>query len=347
VSAARSPDELPSAAARIEARPAAATARSPLRWLFRLRPEEVVALALLLPTTWLTLLAHDYAQRVGALGARYPGGVARVAAATLLLGGLWAARGRWPHAPWVQGLREIVPFLCCILIYTNLHDTIGFVNPHDVHHWLAALDGQIFGAQPCVWAERFITPARTEVMQLLYLNFFWIAPSTSLILLAQRRFAAFRAATVAVITCFYLGYVLYVAFPAAPPRLVLVYEFTKNLRGYPHGFSSLSASAFSLLPVDSRAAFPSLHAAISLVALVQSWRHLRWWFWVLVPCSIGLWASTIYLRHHYAVDLLAGWLLALFSVWAAPRVDAWWAKRQRALGLPVARGAPEAPPKAG
>jgi len=46
-------------------------------------------------------------------------------------------------------------------------------------------------------------------------------------------------------------------FPAAPPRLVLAREFTKNLRGYPIGFSSLSAEAFSLLPVDSRAAFPS------------------------------------------------------------------------------------------
>ena len=85
----------------------------------------------------------------------------------------------------MRGLREVLPFLACILIYTNLHDTIGFVNPHDVHHFLAALDRELFGVQPCVWAERFITPARTEVMQFLYLNFFWIAPSTSLLLLLR------------------------------------------------------------------------------------------------------------------------------------------------------------------
>jgi membrane-associated phospholipid phosphatase len=309
------------------------------RLLFRLRPEEAVALAFVLPTTWLTIAAYLHARDAGLMGPRYPGGVVRLAVAVSLLSGLALALRRWPASAPVRGLRETVPLLACFLIYTNLHDTIGFVNPHDVHHWLVALDGMIFGVQPCVWAERFITPARTELMQFLYLNFFWIAPSTSAILLAQRRFREFRAATLGIVACFFMGYALYVVFPAAPPRLVLVYEFTKNLRGYPVGFSTLSAQAFSLLPVDSRAAFPSLHAAASLVALLFAWRYVRWWFWVVLPFALGLWVSTIYLRHHYFVDLVAGWLLAPVAVWTAPRVDAWWARQQRALGYEPARGA--------
>jgi membrane-associated phospholipid phosphatase len=312
----------------------------PGRALFRLRPEEAVALAFVLPTTWLTLAAYVYAREAGVLGPRYPGGVVRLAAVVGLLAALAVALRRFPRSPFVGGLRETVPLLACFLIYTNLHDTIGFVNPHDVHYYLLALDRMAFGVEPCVWAERFVTPARTELMQFFYLNFFWIAPSTSLLLLVRRRWPEFRAATVGVITCFFTGYALYVAFPAAPPRLVLVYEFTRNLRGYPVGFSNLSAQAFALLPVDSRAAFPSLHTAASLVALVYAWRYLRWWFWVLAPFVLGLWVSTIYLRHHYFVDLVAGWLLAPLAVWAAPRVDAWWARRQRALGYEPARGAP-------
>jgi membrane-associated phospholipid phosphatase len=309
------------------------------RLLFRLRVEEVVALVFVLPTSWLTLAAYFYAREAGVLGPRYPGGVVRLAIAVALLFLLWLALARWPRSPQVKGLRETVPLLACLLIYTNLHDTIGFVNPHDVHHYLVALDQALFGVQPCVWAERLITPARTELMQFLYLNFFWIAPSTSAILLLRRRWPEFRRATFGVITCFFLGYALYVIFPAAPPRLVLVYQFTKNLRGYPVGFSTLSAGAFSLLPVDSRAAFPSLHTAASTAALVYAWRHVRPWFWVLVPFVIGLWASTIYLRHHYFVDLVAGWLLAGAAVWIAPRVDRWWARRQLALGYEPARGA--------
>lgn len=310
------------------------------RWLFRLRVEEAIALAFLLPTTYLTVAANVYAREAGVLGDRHPGGIARLVVAVFALGVLAFALWLRPWSSLVQSLRDVLPFLVCILIYTNLHDTIGFVNPHDVHHELIALDRALFGVEPCLWAERFITPARTEVMQFLYLNFFWIAPSTALLLLMKRRGAEFRATTMGVLTCFYLGYVLYVVFPAAPPRLVLVYEFRKNLYGYPHLFSNLSAQALSLLPVDSRAAFPSLHAAVSLVALVYSWRLLRAWFWVLLPFSLGLWASTIYLRHHYAVDLLAGWLLAPLAVWLAPKLDAWWSRKQRALGYAAATGAP-------
>ena len=305
-----------------------------VRLVFRLRPEEAAALAFLLPTTWLTLAAYVYAREAGELGPRYPGGVARLAAVLVLLTGLAAALRCFPGSSLVLGLREAVPLLACFLIYTNLHDTIGFVNPHDVHHYLVALDGIIFGVQPCLWTERLITPALTKVMELLYLSFFWIAPSTSLILLLQRRWPEFRAATFGIVACFFMGYALYVIFPAAPPRLVLVHEFTKNLSGYP-----FSAQVFSLLPVDSRAAFPSLHAAASTVALVHAWRFLRRWSWLLLPFVVGLWVSTIYLRHHYFVDLVAGWALAPVALWVAPRIDAWWARRQRELGYEPARGA--------
>ena len=171
----------------------------------------------------------------------HPGGLVRLAVAVVLLDVLFVLVRFWPQAPAVVTLREVLPFAACVLIYTNLHDTIGFVNPHDVHHTLAALDRVIFGVVPCVWAERFITPWRTELMQFFYVNFVWIAPSTSLLLLLRGLIVEFRAATIAVLTCFYLGYFLYVVFPAAPPRLVLVYEFTRTLGGYRSVFSNLSA----------------------------------------------------------------------------------------------------------
>ena len=315
-----------------------AARRAWLQAVFRLRVEEVVALAFLLPTTYLTLAADAYAREAGLAGPRYPGGVVRLALAAALLAALFAARRLWPTSSTVRALREVLPFLVCILIYTNLHDTIGFVNPHDVHDRLVAVDQWLFGVQPCVWSERFVTAERTEIMTFLYMSFFWIAPSTALVLLAQRRWRESRAATSGALTCFYLGYLLYVVFPAAPPRLVLARQFTKNLYGYPHFFGMLSAEAFSLLPADSRAAFPSLHAAVSLVALVYAWRHVRAWFWVLLPFALGLWVSTIYLRHHYAIDLIAGFALAPAAVWLAPRIDGWWARRQGSAGRPTVRG---------
>jgi membrane-associated phospholipid phosphatase len=311
-----------------------------VRAVIGLRPEEIPPLLFFIPSAWFTGVAYvTVLELEGWVRPRYVHGIYRLVITAVLMATFFWLVHRKAHWPYVAWLRDIAPFLFCISVYTNLHDTIGFVNPHDVHHYLAALDRMIFGVQPCVWAERLITPARTEAMQFFYLGFFWIAPSTSLVLLLQRRWPEFRASTVGVIACFFMGYALYVVFPAAPPRLVLVYEFTRSLRGYPLGFSNLSAQAFALLPVDSRAAFPSLHAAASTVALLYAWSYVRRWFWVALPFAVGLWASTIYLRHHYFVDLVAGWLLAPAAVWAAPRLDAWWARQQRALGYEPARGA--------
>jgi membrane-associated phospholipid phosphatase len=319
------------AAARAEAVEAVRSPGSPWRLVLELRVEEVIALLFLLPTTYLTAVANIYAAPIGVVGERHSGGVPRLFAAAALLAALGLARRLWPESRVVRGLREVLPFLACILIYTNLHDTIGFVNPHDVHWMLAALDEQIFGAVPSVWAERFITALRTELMTFFYANFFWIAPSVPVLLLQRRRWAEFRTVTIGIVTCFYLGYCLYVLFPAAPPRLVLVYEFTRSLEGYPHLLSNLSAQAFALLPADSRAAFPSLHTAVSFLALIYAWRYVRSWFWALLPFVLGLWTSTIYLRHHYFVDLLGGWALAPLALWLAPRLDAWWAAQQARL----------------
>jgi hypothetical protein len=126
-----------------------------------LRVEEFVALVFLLPTTYLTIAANLYVREAHVLGARHPGGLVRLGVAIVFLIGLWASLKLWPGSRVVRGMREVLPFLVCILIYTNLHDTIGFVNPNDVHHYLIGLDQALFGVQPCVWAERFITPART------------------------------------------------------------------------------------------------------------------------------------------------------------------------------------------
>ena len=300
------------------------------RILFGMRPEEAIAALFLLPTTWLTGVAHYSAIEAGAIGPRFAGGVLRIGVAFGCAGILLLAARRKPAAgSWLFTLREMLPFFLCILIYTNLHDTIGLVNSNDIHETLLAMDIWLFGVEPCLWAEQFYSRARTEIFQGFYMSFVLIAPAVPLRLLAQRRFDDFRRAAFSIILCFYLGYLIYLLLPAAPPRLVLVSEFRKNLGGDPFLVSRLADGAFSLLPTDSRAAFPSLHAAVSLLSLGLAWKFARGLLFVLIPMTLGLWVSTIYLRHHFFVDLLAGFLLAPAAYALAPRLDSWWAQQRR------------------
>lgn len=294
-----------------------------------MRPEEAIAVLFLLPTTWLTVVAHYFAPESGVVGPRFAGGVIRIGVAFLCAATLYLSARRKPaYGTPLFVLREMLPFLLCILIYTNLHDTIGFVNPNDIHQYLIDLDVWLFGVEPCLWAEQFYTRARTEIFQLFYMSFSILAPAVPLVLLAQKRFEDFRLAALSIILCFYVGYVLYLLFPAAPPRIVLASEFKKNLGGDPLFATMAANSALSLLPTDSRAAFPSLHAAVSLLSLGLAWRFTRGLFVALLPLVLGLWVSTIYLRHHYVVDLFAGFALAPLAYWLAPRLDEWWRKQR-------------------
>lgn len=300
----------------------------------RLRLEEALFLFLFVPSTIVTVWANVSLARSGMSSRRVEGGLLRLAIViavgfALLL--LEKARRSDARPRFLVGiasfLRTMLPFALCSAVYTNLHDTVRFINPNDIHDVLVAIEERIFGLQPVVWAEQFITPLRTEFFSAFYTNFFLVAPSVAIVLWFSRKRREARESLLGVTLCFYTGYVLYVIFPAAPPRLYLesLGAFTVTLEG--GAITDFQRALLDMLPNHaSRAAFPSLHTAVSLVSLYYAWRHARRFFPILLFFVIGLLASTVYLRHHYVVDLIAGAFLLPWTAWATPRLDRWWSR---------------------
>jgi membrane-associated phospholipid phosphatase len=79
-----------------------------------------------------------------------------------------------------------------------------------------------------------------------------------------------------------------------------------------------------------RASFPSLHVALSSIALIYAVRFRR-----KIPFGriiqviylilvVSLWIATVYLRHHWVVDIFAGWALAAASALGAVWVQKRW-----------------------
>lgn len=298
------------------------------RWLsapFRLRIEEFIALVFFGPMVYLTAKAYFFFEAQGHVPKRFVGDVQRVAAVVVVIAFvILIARFR---PSWTL-LRDGLPFGFCIAIYTNLHDTIHFANPHDIHDALIAIDGWLFGVQPCVWVQQFIHPWLTEIFSFCYMLFFLWAPLVAAVLYFQGKKTEFRNTLVSVILCFYTGYFLYIIFPAAPPRITLEHMFTVRFDGTPIADAALKM--ISVLPSDSRAAFPSLHCAVTLLALLFAWKYSRTLFWIILPFCVGLILSTIYLRHHYVIDDVAGFALGILAFIYGPRIDAWWRSHQPA-----------------
>ncbi len=296
------------------------------RAVFSLRPEELTTFVFFVPMAY--TLARMSAAGGGPLdgpAATYPGALARLVALVLAaLFFFWVVKVK-PH--W-EFARDAMPFVFCANIYANLHDLIRFYHAPDVTIALYRWDLLLFRSEPTVWAERFIRPFWTDAFTVCYWLFYVLGPLLGLFLYLKGDRRAFRYTMVSVVLCLYMGYIGYVAWPASAPRLFMPGAYSVPLHGSP--ILDYTRDAMVAVPLTAHGAFPSLHCAVALLALLLSWRYLRWFFWVQLPFATGLVVGTVYLRHHWVVDILAGFVLTFVSYWAGPRIEDAWAARSRA-----------------
>jgi membrane-associated phospholipid phosphatase len=233
-------------------------------------------------------------------------------------------------------VRDWAPLVLAIVVYDNFHDLTRLVRPDTIDELLAAADTRILGAPASVALQAITTPWLTELMTFCYALFF-VFPTIVLVrAYARGDTLAFREVGVALSLAFYLGLVGYMLVPAIGPRYAFPERFSVPLEGW---VLTQPASVMwrSLQQVD-RDCFPSLHTAMSTIALVYLWRFRRLrggrvLFAVSAPFVAGLWLSTLYLRYHHFVDVLAGFALAGVCVTVAPLLTAafhaLWLKRAR------------------
>jgi membrane-associated phospholipid phosphatase len=293
------------------------------RAVFSLRPEEFVTLLFFVLTA--VALARMSATRADALdgpAAAYPGALARLLlllAATAFFAWILRAKPRWTL------LRDSMPFVFCANIYASLHDLIRFFHAPDITAALYRWDVALFGSEPTVWAERFVHPWLTDAFTVCYWLFYVLGPLMGLLLYLRGNRAVFRHTMVTIVFCLYLGYVGYVAWPASAPRLFIPEAYSIHLHGSP--ILDTTRDSMAVVPLTAHGAFPSIHCAVALLALILAWRYLHWFFWVQLPFAVGLIVGTVYLRHHWVVDILAGFVLTFVAYVLGTAVERWWARR--------------------
>jgi membrane-associated phospholipid phosphatase len=120
-----------------------------------------------------------------------------------------------------------------------------------------------------------------------------------------------------------IGLVGYVLVPTAPPWMFPSFGFVDGVN---HGSDFVGALA------NPYAAMPSLHAADALIvgiALFGACRH--WWskaIWALWPAWV--WFCVLATANHFWLDVVAGILVALFSVMVVSTVSRRRARRETA-----------------
>jgi membrane-associated phospholipid phosphatase len=237
---------------------------------------------------------------------------------TLLIAiGLVRRRGRT-----LALVRDWLPLVLIVLVYENFHDLTDLVRPQVVDATLRRLDERLLGVEPALALSRLSRPWLTEYMTFCYALYFVYPTIVLVTLYARGDFIRFREFGLALSLAFYLGLVGYMLVPAIGPRYAMAGELSAPLDGI--WLTARAAAAWNALESVKRDCFPSLHTALTAISLIYFWRYRNAWKWgrfllfACAPLIFSLWCSTIYLRYHYFVDVLAGFALALFCCGAAP-----------------------------
>ena len=244
----------------------------------------------------------------------------------------WPTLGR----AMLRTLYDWGPLVIVMWMFENLEPYTGIIRTTVFDKQLYELDLMFFGVEPTVWIGRFHHPLITDWMSIAY-GLYFITPMTLATILSIRgRRADFTEMVTACVIQMGIGFMLCLFIPAGPPRFYP--DLLNGLFQPPHlhsltGLMELQQGAFDTAdPSRTHSAFPSLHCSLAMLTLLFSAkfgdavfpRHPRRFFRIVIFLVVSLWISTVYLRHHWIMDCLAGMLLGAVSTYLAGVVRAHW-----------------------
>jgi membrane-associated phospholipid phosphatase len=197
-----------------------------------------------------------------------------------------------------------------MLLLGALYGEIGVLTLHagfQNDYLIQRLENWVFGSQVSYrWIRETASPVLSWLFHACYLAYYPILYASPLGLWIVGRRDASRHTIFAVMATFYLCYIAFLFFPVAGPRYA--FDAAHNVASdvWPARFAS-----WILDRGDSwGAAFPSSHVAASVVATGMALRYWRVLGLMLLPFTAGLCLAVVYGQFHYAVDALAGLIVA-------------------------------------
>jgi membrane-associated phospholipid phosphatase len=267
-----------------------------------LRPTDTVTLAFYLLLAMLTLL---HLQRLPNAGLML--GVDAFLVVYLLV----LARHPVQGSPrWITVLRLWYPVAFILLAFVQLRDLVPAVNPQDADRTLWLLDEWLFGGQPSLLLQGIHQPWLTELLQYVYSVFYFLPLLLGIVLVSRRKLVLYDFYFFFISYGFFLSYLGYFFVPAIGPRFLIAHQYDFPLQGV-WLFEGM-VYVTNLLESIHRDCFPSGHTMMTLAAIHFSYHHARGLFRIYLPVGILLIFSTLYLRYHYGIDLIAGVIFYLF-----------------------------------
>lgn len=202
----------------------------------------------------------------------------------------------------------------------------------NLDHIVASWDEQLFGCQPALLFSKYVTwNVASELIHLGYFSYYPMIVFT-LVCYFFYRYEEFLRCAFIIMSAFFIYYTVFVLFPVVGPTFYykaigLQEAASGHFPELGHYFNTHTdcltlpgwkQGIFYRLVADAQAsgerptaAFPSSHVGISTICLLLIYRlHKHKFMLFLIPLYLLLCMATVYIRAHYLVDVLAGWISA-------------------------------------
>ncbi len=226
-----------------------------------------------------------------------------------------------------------------IATFLQLHYILPTVSHVVLDASIYRLDLAVFGFEPSVSWDRFVTPRTTEWFSFFYYSYFFILCAFVLPMgLFERRARVLSELSFGLLFVVCVGHCLYVLVPGRGPYAELAPHFQRSLAG---GFwwplvSRTVSAVDGALRTDI---FPSLHTACPTFLTLFCFRNraqrpYRYIWPVAAFFTSQIILATMFLRWHYLADVCAGLTLAAIGFLLSSRVvrSETHARQRRGLG---------------
>jgi len=179
----------------------------------------------------------------------------------------------------------------------------------------------LFGVQPTLWLQQFISRPLTEWMFFSYVIYLVLYPALSVIIFFRKGERAVEDFFFTLGLTNVIGNLGFLVYPVAGPMAYMGDKYTVPLDGYI--WTSIGEYLRSQWQFVG-GTIPSLHCANATVIWLMAYRYHRPAFWILTPVILSLYVSTVYCRYHYVTDSVLGVATALVVCAVVPACRNAW-----------------------
>jgi membrane-associated phospholipid phosphatase len=168
---------------------------------------------------------------------------------------------------------------------------------------ISSWDQWIFNFQPSVLFSEILN--QSFFSELMYFGYFsyYLTPLLSLIVIWKYKKSYFEEFSFLLLSAYFVYYMIFIFLPAEGPQFYFPVPFNQVES---HGLFGTIVKLIQHYGEAPTAAFPSSHIGVSVIILILLFKNHKTLFKIFLPFCIILMFSTVYIKAHYFVDVIAG-----------------------------------------